>query len=222
MKQYKKLVIGGIETKIFNLILLTVIILAATFLVLTLSQSKMLAALTTETSARQQETTSSIISDTMSQVTRKSMERTTEMEAKFVDEMFRDVQARVMLVNDYATKLFANPEDYPGRPYSGPDASLDGQLSAQILWADGVDPEDPAIKKRAGLISNLSEMMISLCEATGSDDIYIGLPEGIFLSVESTSGDWFDENGALLSYDARTRFWYKQAAEAGCLVFSDL
>ena len=222
MKQYKKLVIGGIETKIFNLILLTVIILAATFLVLTLSQSKMLAALTTETSARQQETTSSIISDTMSQVTRKSMERTTEMEAKFVDEMFRDVQARVMLVNDYATKLFANPENYPGRPYSGPDASLDGQLSAQILWADGVDSEDPAIKERAGLISNLSEMMISLCEATGSDDIYIGLPEGIFLSVESTSGDWFDENGVLLSYDARTRFWYKQAAEAGCLVFSDL
>ena len=143
MKQYKKLVIGGIETKIFNLILLTVIILAVTFLALTLSQSKMLAALTAETSARQQETTSSIISNTMSQVTRKSMERTTEMEAKFVDEMFRDIQARVMLVNDYATKLFANPEYYPARPYSGPDASLDGQLTAQMLWADGVDPDNP-------------------------------------------------------------------------------
>lgn len=222
MKKYKNLVIGGIENKIVNLILLAVIILAGIFLVLTLSQSKLLSSLTTETSMRQQESTSSIISETMSEVTRRSMERTTEMEARFVDEMFQGVQARVILVNDYATKLFANPEEYPAKAFSGPDASLDGQLTAQIIWANGVDPYDPAIKERAGLVSNLSEMMISLCAATGSDNIYIGMPEGFFLSVNSTSADWFGEDGNILEYDPRTRFWYKQAVEAGGLVFSDL
>ena len=115
MKKYKKLVIGGIETKIINLILLTVIILAGTFLALTLSQGKMLASLTEETSARQQENTSSIISETMSEVTRRSMERTTEMEARFVDEMFQGIRARVMLVKDYAEKLFADSENYPAK-----------------------------------------------------------------------------------------------------------
>ena len=133
MKKYKKLVIGGIETKIINLILLTVIILAGTFLALTLSQGKMLASLTEETSARQQENTSSIISETMSEVTRRSMERTTEMEARFVDEMFQGIRARVMLVKDYAEKLFADSENYPAKAYAGPDASMDGQLVAQII-----------------------------------------------------------------------------------------
>ncbi len=222
MKKYKKLVIGGIETKIINLILLTVIILAGTFLALTLSQGKMLASLTEETSARQQENTSSIISETMSEVTRRSMERTTEMEARFVDEMFQGIRARVMLVKDYAEKLFADSENYPAKAYSGPDASMDGQLVAQIIWAGGVDPEDPAIVERAGLVSNLSEMMISLCAATGTDNVFVGLPEGFMLSVNYTSADWFGEDGNVLEYDPRTRFWYKQAVEAGDVVFSDL
>ena len=222
MKKYRNLVIGGIENKIVNLILFAVIILAGTFLILTLSQAKMLSSLTSETSVRQQEATSSIISETMSAVTRKSMNRTTETEAKFVDEMFQGIQARVMLVNDYASKLFADPEDYPVREFSGPDASLDGQLTAQIIWADGVDPEDPAVRERAGLVSNLSEMMISLCAATGTDNVFLGMPEGFMLSVNNTSADWFGEDGSVLDYDPRTRFWYRQAAENGGLVFSDL
>ena len=222
MKKYRKLVIGGIENKIVNLILFAVIILAGTFLILTLSQAKMLSSLTSETSVRQQEATSSIISETMSAVTRKSMNRTTETEAKFVDEMFQGIQARVMLVNDYASKLFADPEDYPIREFSGPDASLDGQLTAQIIWADGIDPEDPAVRERAGLVSNLSEMMISLCAATGTDNVFLGMPEGFMLSVNNTSADWFGEDGSVLDYDPRTRFWYRQAAENGGLVFSDL
>ena len=222
MKKYKKLVIGGIETKIFNLILLTVILLAGTFLGLTLNQSRMLSSLTAETGARQQASTSSIISETMSQVTHKSMARTTKTEAQFVDDMFRDIRARVTLVGDYATKLFADPASYPAKEYAGPDASLDGRLAAIVIWADDVDPADPTVAERAGLVANLSEMMISLCEATGTDDIYIGLPEGFLLSVETTSAGWLADDGTVLSYDPRTRFWYKQAAEAGELVFSDL
>ena len=44
MKKIWKLIIGGIETKIFNLILLTVILLAGAFAIVTASQSRMLAA----------------------------------------------------------------------------------------------------------------------------------------------------------------------------------
>ncbi len=222
MKKVWKLMIGGIETKIFNLILFTVILLTVAFMVVSVSQSRMLSTLTGETSVRQQEATSDIVSETMNEVTRRSMENTTVMEEEIVDEMFRDIQAQVMMVSDYATKIFANPSAYPAMPYAGPDDSMNGQLVAQIIWADGVDQEDPALKERAGLVSNLSEMMISLCEAMGSDNIYVGVPEGFFLSVNRTPAEWFQEDGTLISYDARTRFWYKQAVEARGLVFSDL
>ena len=94
MKKFRNLVIGGIQTKIFNLILITVLLLAVAFMLVSLNRTRMLSALTTETSLRQQETTSGIIFETMSQVTRLSMERTTAMEARIVDEMFRDIKAR--------------------------------------------------------------------------------------------------------------------------------
>ena len=222
MKKLWKLVIGGIETKIMNLILLTVILLTGTFAVVTLNQSRMLSSLTAQTSVRQQETTSGIISETMHMVATKSMERITDMEARIVDDMFQGIRARVMLVGDYASKIFADPDSYPAKPYAGPDASLNGRLVAQVIWADGVDQDDPPMAARAGLVANLSDLMISLCDATGSDNIFIGMPEGIFLSVNKTPADWFDETGNVLNYDTRTRFWYQQAAEAGSLVFSDL
>jgi len=101
MRRFKNLEIGGIESKIFNLILLTVIVLTVLFVIFSTSQSKMLFALTSETSVRQQQTTSGIISDTMTQVTQISMESITDMEAQIVDEMFQDIRARVMLVADY-------------------------------------------------------------------------------------------------------------------------
>ena len=222
MRKFKNLVIGGIETKILNLILLTVILLSVAFAVITTSQSRMLASLTAETSARQQETISGVISETMGTVTQRNLESITDMEAEIVDEMFRDIQARIMLVSDYAAKVFADPDGFPAKPYAGPNVSLNGQLVAQMIWAESVDPKDPVIAERAGLVSNLSEMMISLCAATGSDNIFVGMPEGIFLSVNKTSADWFREDGTVKRYDARTRFWYRQAVKAGGLVFSDL
>ena len=222
MKKFKNLVIGGIENKIFNLILITVIVITGAFMLISVNQNNMLTSLTAETSLRQQQTTSGIISETMSQVTRVSMQNTTDMEAKIVDEMFRDIKARVTVVADYATKVFADQDSYPPRPYSDPDASLDGQMVAQIIWPRSVDRNDPAVAARAGLAANLSEVMISLCEGTGSDNVFMGTEEGFFLSVNKTPGEWFEADGKVLDYDARTRFWYAQAAEAGGLVFSDL
>ena len=222
MRKFKNLVIGGIESKIFNLIVITVVLLATAFLLVSTNRTSMLSQLTTETSMRQQEATSEIISETMSQVTRLSMERTTGMEAEIVDEMFRDIRARVTLVADYAEKVFADPDSFPAKPYSGPDASLNGQLVAQMIMADDVDPEDPAVIGRAGLLANLSDLMISLCDATGSDNIFVGTEEGLFLSVNKSSADWYNEDGTPLQYDTRTRFWYRQAGEEGGLVFSDL
>ena len=143
MRKFKNLVIGGIESKIFNLIIITLAIVAVAVVAIAMYQRDMLTSLTAETSLKQQKKTSEIISETMSTVTRKSMERNTEMEAQISDEMFRDISARVQMVADYATKIFAEPDSYLPQAYTGPDASKDGVLFAQIIWADGTDPEDP-------------------------------------------------------------------------------
>ncbi len=222
MRKLWNFVVGGIETKIFNLILITVIVLMAAFAGITVYQGSMMKTLTTDTGARQNEATSAIISRAMSSVTQTSMERTTGMQAQIVDNLFSTISSKVLLVSDYAKKVFADPDSFPPKPCPGPDASLHGQVVAQFLWAEGVDREDPATAARAGLVANLSELMISLCKTTGLDNIYLGVPEGFFLSVNSTSADWFTEDGQIKKYDARSRFWYQQAVQSGRLVFTDL
>ena len=222
MRKFRKITIGGIESKIFTLILVTVILLSVAFLAVSLYRSSMLTNLTAETSARQQETTSAIISGTMDQVMDSTMKNSSEMEAIIVDEMFSAAQSRVILVADYATKMFSDPGSFPAKPYAGPDPSQGGKIVPQVIWADGVDPQDPAIAEQAGMLANLSETMVSMCKATGTDNIYIGTGEGVFLTVSSSSADWFEKDGTLKHYDCRSRFWYKQAAEAGGVVFSDL
>ncbi len=222
MRKFKNLVIGGIENKIFNLILITVIVLTAAFIGVTVYQSNMLNKVTTESSIKQQETTSAIIAETMTAVTRNSMETTTDMEARLVGSMFRDISAKVAMVCDYGRKLVSDPQGFGPRPWAAPDPSLDGQVTAQCIWADGVDQEDPAVQARVGLYANLSDLMISLCESTDLENIYIGAAEGFFLHVNRRGSEWINEDGTIKSYDARTRFWYKQASEKGGLIFSDL
>ena len=218
MRRFKNLVIGGIENKIFNLILFTVILLTAAYMAVSVYHSNMLSKLAADSGQQQQQSIVEISSSVME--VSLSLERTNRTEAKFADEMFEAARSRVAFLGDYAAKLFAHPEEYAPRPWAAPDPADDGVWTAKVIFADGVDADDPAIADRVGLVANLSEAMISLCQTFGAEDIYIGLPEGIMLSVSDSSSGWF-VNGKPRSYDPRQRAWYIQAAEAGKLIFSD-
>ena len=52
MKKIKNIVIGGIENKVFNLILLTVLLTSAAFIAVMYYQNRMLSDLNAETTAR--------------------------------------------------------------------------------------------------------------------------------------------------------------------------
>ena len=77
MKKFKKLVIGGIETRIFNLILITVIVMIAAFLVVAIYQYNTLASLTAETGEKQKAKSLETTSGTMDTVARVSIDRLT-------------------------------------------------------------------------------------------------------------------------------------------------
>ena len=125
MRKFRKITIGGIESKIFTLILVTVILLSVAFLAVSLYRSSMLTNLTAETSARQQETTSAIISGTMDQVMDSTMKNSSEMEAIIVDEMFSAAQSRA---------------GHSGRRLCNKDVFRSRQLSRQTLRRSGSFP----------------------------------------------------------------------------------
>ena len=220
MKRIKNLVLGGIQNKVFNLILYTVVLLTAAFMAVSVVHSNMLTRLAAESSRKQRAAIGQIADEVMNQVVTQSLSRTNRTEARFTDEMFKAAAGRVTYLANSAAELLAHPEAYAPQPYSGPDPADDGVWTAKVIYADGVDAADPAIAAKLGLFANLSGQMISMCTALDASDAYIALPEGVILSVNDTSSSWFVD-GEIRSYDPRQRDWYALAVEAGGLIFSD-
>ena len=77
MRKIRNLVIGGIENKVLNLILVTVIILAAAFFSVTAYNSSMLAKLTEQTNQKQLDAITSSTAEMIDQVVDGTMARTT-------------------------------------------------------------------------------------------------------------------------------------------------
>ena len=219
MRKFKNLVIGGIQSKVFNLILYTVILLTAAFMAVSIYHTNMLSRLVARSGESQQAAISGITSSVMDQVVTQSLARTNQMEAHMANEIFDAAADQVTFLADMATKLFAQADAAP-KPYAAPDPQNDGAWTAGFIYAEGVEANDPAIASKAGLLANLSETMASLCPAFDVSHLYIGTPEGIFMTVSETPSSWV-ANGAVRRYDPRTRVWYQRAEQAGGLVFTD-
>ena len=221
MKKIRNLVIGGIENKVFNLILATVFLTAAAFMAGYLYQSSMLANLSAETSSRQLESITEITGSVMDSVVEQSMDQLTEKEAAITDELFSGLMNRVEMLADYAGKLYSDPENAPRAAYAQPDPARNGEVTAQLILADGVDGE--AIADKIAVAANMSDMMISLFGASAeTNSCFIALPEGAFLVTDDRSVSKYNSDGTLISYDPRTRPWYQMAVEAGKLIFTDV
>ena len=221
MKKYKNLVIGGIESKVFNLILITMIVLTLVFQLAYLYQNHLLTELSNETNEKQQEALTQITGQVMNEVVDSSMSKTTELEARIADEVFHNLAVRVQMMGEYAQTLFDTPDSFARVGYKGPDPAKNGEVVAQLILAD--DAEEAEISDKIGLAANMSGMMVSLFGASAeTNSCFIALPEGAFLVVDDRSATKFSESGQPVKYDPRTRPWYQQAVEKGTLIFTDV
>ena len=220
LRKFRKLVIGGIESKIVLLIIIALLLLAGVFLAVTQTQNKLLVDLSGETNERQLAAMSGTTAAVIDTVITQNMDSITDKEAQLADEMFRDVAARVQMVGDYAQKLLESADEAPRAPWNRPDASKSRELFAKVLFVEGVD--EAALEDRVGIIANMGDMMISLCKAYGGDNIWFSLAEGATLMVDDVPDEWILDDGSYETYNATERYWYKQAAQEGKLVFSDV
>ena len=223
MRKIKNFVIGGIENKLFNLILVTVLLISAAFMAAIFYQSRMLSKLTSETNKRQQESIVQITTNVMDAVAQQSMDQATELESMIANELFHGLETRVQMLGDYATRLFSDPAEVSPKGFARPRPALDGTVTAQLILADGVDASSPELNERLGIAANMSDMMISLFGASEvTNSCFIALPEGAFLIVDDRSANKFDDDGSFIKYDPTTRPWYTQAVEEGKLIFTDV
>ncbi len=222
MKKYKNLVIGGIQQKVFNLVLVTILLLVAAYTAVILYQTSSLKELTGETNQRQKKAIAEISSTTMDAVVADSLATRTEMSAKLADDLFTKLSSTVRILADSAEDLLQAPELYSARPIALPDASMDGKITMQLVGETGSMPEDPATLEKLGLLANLSDLMTALYRNAGTSSVYIAVPEGYMLCVDDKSGARVDEQGNILTIPIRERPWYLGAAQSDSIFFTDV
>ena len=222
MKKFKYITLGGIQHKIFNLVLITLLMMMAVNTVVIIHQSGQLSSLVQDTSTAQKASITDISELTMREVLNSSLTQSTQLEAYIAGEMFGDAANVVNMAADYTGKLFADPAAYPARSVPLPDRSRDGEICVQLLTEEGIDTEDPVIAEKLGLIGNLSDLMTALYAEANVDSCYVALPEGVMLLVDDHPGSKFDDGGRLIPIPMRERLWYTGAVETGRLHYTDM
>ena len=222
MKKFKNIVIGGIQQKVFNLVVVTVLLMMAAYTAVVIWQSGQLSRLSEETNERQKQSITQISQGTMDAVMDSSFTETTMMHAYIADGFFSRAGSAVRMLADYAEHLFADPEAYGLRAVELPDRSRDGEITAQLLTEEGVDLSDPELRARLGLIGNMADMMMATYRNARVDSCYVALPDGVMLLVDDHPSSKFDDSGEIIHIPIHERVWYKGAVEKGDLFFSDV
>ena len=222
MKKFKNLVIGGIQQKVFNLVLVTILLLVAAYTAVIVYQSGSLKKLTAETNQRQKEAIAEISETTMDAIVADSLPSKAEMAAMLADDLFVRLSSTVKILADSAEMLLQTPELYSARPFALPDASMEGKISLQLVGETNRMPEDPAVLEKLSLLANLSDLMTALYRNAGTSSVYIAVPEGYMLCVDDKSDARIDDQGNVLTIPIRERPWYLGAAQSDSIFFTDV
>ncbi|MBR1659457.1 MAG: SpoIIE family protein phosphatase [Oscillospiraceae bacterium] len=220
MKVIRGIKVGGLQQKILALVLILLIVLVGTYIAVSVWQRRSLSNIVQESGARQQESITEVSAETMEAVLRSSMTRSTALQAYISDDLFGDVRSNVLMLQSYAEGLFANEERVSPLPLSPPQRANDGKTSVMVIHEPEADPEQSRLLDVAG---NMSGLMTAMFDATDKlSGIYVGTADGNLLFVNDRAGAYLSPDGVPLNLDVRSRPWYRQAAKAGELIFTDV
>ena len=217
MKIIGKFKIGGLQQKIFNLMLFFIIALIGVYAAVAVYQQRNLAGVVQEAGARQQSSIEAVSEETMEAVLNSSLTRTTALQAYIANELFSEVRGDVQTLQAFAGELFAHAESSSPREIVPAPAAV-GQPTVQLIHEEGVDPADSEL---LGLAANMSDIMLAMYESSGKlSSIFVGTADGNMILVNDRPETFLAEDGSTLTLDIRHRPWYTRAAEAGELVFT--
>ena len=218
MKIVKGIKIGGLQQKIFNLVLVFILLLIGVYSAVSYQMQRGLTKVVTEAGAQQQQSITEISEQTMDAVLNTAMTQTTALQGYIADDLFNDVRTDVQTLQAFAAELFAHAEFFPAHPVDVPDAANDGKAAAMLIHEEGTDP---AASEDLGLVGNMSEIMVAMYEASGKlSSVFVGTTDGNMVLVNDRSSTYIDPDGTYRTLDIRSRPWYRQAAEAGELIFT--
>ena len=223
MKKIFGLVFGGLQQKICNLCIITILLMVGLYIAVAVFQSNVLNELVTQTNEQQKQAIVSVSEQTMTGVVNSTLVKDVAMETYIANDLFADVISDVTATGELVQKLYENPDSFGERTLSYPDKRNDGKTSVQVVFEEGKDFDTPGIRESMEKLGNIADVLETLydgSERLGS--LFVGSPDGYFIIADDRSASKFDENGELKDFPVRERPWYKGAAEKGSLYFTGI
>ena len=223
MKKIRNLVIGGLQQKIFNLVLFSIVLIVLAFMAVAVYQTRRLTSLFQKTSEEQKSSITDSTTAIMEGVIDTTMTREVALEAYIADSMFREVAAQVITLADLAQDVFESQDGIREIPSYAPDPQKQGVTSIQLLTAEGVNTEDPEIAREIGLLGNLQVAMSSIYKTIDqANSCFIATPNGILLIADNDPLGKFRDDGTVINIPVTEREWYRGAARNRGIYFTGL
>ncbi|MBQ7266049.1 MAG: SpoIIE family protein phosphatase [Firmicutes bacterium] len=218
MKKVYGMTIGGLKQKIFNLVLIALLLMVVAFTAVTFFQSGKLNKAVSQAREKQFTSIKDISEDTIYRVVDSSLTKTNALQAYIADDMFADVKKDVLKLRVVAESLLKEKDTLPPHTFSLPQKENEGKVSVQVLFEEGVDYSSSRYLNAA---AHMSDVLVAMYENSGKiGNCYIGLADGINICVDEHAANKFDEEGNIIPFPVRERPWYKEAAEKKDIVFS--
>ena len=203
MKVIKGIKIGGLQQKIFNLMLIFIVALDAAYFTVSVYHNRSLTAIVQQVSAEQQASIAQVSEQTMEAVLDSSMTQMNALQAYIADDLFGDVRNDVLTLQAFAEELFAHAGSFADHPVDPPSAANDGVVTAQLVHEEGVDPAD---SRTLGLVANMSEIMKAMYEASDKlSSVFVGTADGCMVLVNDRSSTFVSVDGTPLPLNIRQR-----------------
>ncbi|MCR4671873.1 MAG: SpoIIE family protein phosphatase [Lachnospiraceae bacterium] len=220
MKIIRGIKIGGLQQKIFNLILIFILAVVGAYAAVSYYQQKSLFGIAEEASSEQQEAITDVSQSTMQAVLEASLTKSTALQAYIANDLFSDVRTDVLTLQAFASELYEHADSFSAHDYYEPDPAKDGTASVQMQHEEGVDP---ASSGQLGLVANMSEIMLAMFESSDKlNSCFVATADGCILFVDDRSASYVSEDGEVYPFEVRERPWYLQAEEAGELIFTGI
>ena len=218
MKRIFGIKLGGLHQKILNLVLIFLLVTIGLGFGISMYQTSKLTKIVNETRENQQDALNTTSTKTIYQVVDASVTKTNALQAYIAEEMFLTVKKDVNSLRALAEGTFRNRDKLEGSSVALPDPATDGQITAQLLMEEGIDPTASKLLPYGAL---LSETMIAMYKTSNySTNCYIGFADGTNICIDNIASNKYDDKGQLIPFPVRQRPWYTGAVEKGDVTFT--
>ncbi len=157
--------------------------------------------------------------ESMNNLIEQSLLRLSVAAADKTDDEIWVNEYELRILGEQVADVIRHPENYGRVPVGPPDKNKGGELSLQLMAADGYENISPETMEQMERLANLEPIMAAYI-GQYTIDCYIALPDGTTMIMDRYSDQKYDEDGNIKPYDATSRPWFQGAVENQDIYFT--